>query len=285
MNQYLNQGVFQKPLLMGIVNLTADSFYSGGRSLKTEQALEHAETLIKAGADIIDIGGESTRPGAQAVSVDEELMRILPVISELRHRSDIPISIDTYKPAVMSAAVANGASIINDIKALREPNALTVAASLKVPICLMHMQGEPQTMQINPYYESDVLDDINTFFTGRIEACLQAGIARDLLILDPGFGYGKTIQHNLRIVKQLSVFKQHNLPLLLGFSRKSTIGAILKCNVENRLMGGLALSVFTALQGVSILRTHDVAETKAALDMLAAIMEENDQQGVVYEPT
>lgn len=257
---------------MGVLNVTPDSFSDGGQFLDCNHAVAHANRLIVQGVDIIDIGGESSKPGAQCVSIDEELSRVIPVIERIRAISDICISIDTYKADVMKAAVAAGANIINDIKALTGEGALSVAAMLDVPICLMHMHGEPLFMQNKPTYIRNVVDEIDSFFHERIETCSAAGIPRHRLILDPGFGFGKTVQHNLMLVNALSMFKQHELPVMLGVSRKSTIGAITNKAIAERLSGGLALAVFAALQGVTIIRTHDVNETKQALDLIDAVM-------------
>lgn len=266
-----------KPLIMGVLNVTPDSFSDGGHFLETNHAYQRAQNMIEQGVDIIDIGGESAKPGAETISCAEELERVLPVIERIRRESDICISIDTCKAQVMQAAVAAGASIINDIQALTGTGALTVAAQLNVPVCLMHMKGTPSSMQDNPHYTHDVVEEVNDFFQQRIEACLQAGIRREHLILDPGFGFGKSVQHNLRIVKRLGEFRQHRLPLLLGVSRKSTIGAVLQKSVTERVLGGLATAVFSTLQGVSIIRTHDVDETNQALQMVQAILDVDNQ--------
>lgn len=262
-----------KPLIMGVLNITPDSFSDGGNYLVLERAIEQAHRMIAEGADLIDIGGESSKPGALPVSYAEELARVIPVIKRLRAESDICISIDTSKARLMHDAVYAGASIINDITALSSDGALTIAAELDVPICLMHMQGEPRTMQNYPQYTQDVVDEINMFFQQRIDACVAAGIKRKHLILDPGFGFGKTLNHNLSIVKQLAKFKQHKRPVMLGVSRKSTLGTILHSPVDKRLAAGLSMAVFAALQGVSMIRTHDVAETNQALLMVQAITE------------
>jgi dihydropteroate synthase len=262
----------QKPLIMGVLNITPDSFSDGGQYFQIEQALEQAHRMISAGADIIDIGGESSKPGARMVSCEEEFLRVIPVIKELQVESEICISIDTTKPQIMAAAVNAGASIINDIAGFRSQESLAMAAGLDVPLCLMHMQGEPQTMQNNPRYpNNDVIAAINLFFEQRIEACLEAGIKCKNLILDPGFGFGKTIEHNLHVLKQIAKFKKHQRPLMLGVSRKSTLGLILNAPVDRRLVGGLAIAVFASLQGVEIIRTHDVEETNQALVMVQAI--------------
>ena len=265
----------RKPLIMGILNTTPDSFSDGGRFLNPEHAYQQAQMMIEHGADIIDIGGESTRPGAQRISCNEELDRVIPVIERIRATSDIAISIDTQKAHVMEAAIHAGACFINDINALQSKDALSTAARLKMPICLMHMQGEPDSMQVNPTYTNNVVDEINNFFIHRIHACEEAGILRKHIILDPGVGFGKSVEHNLLILNQLSAFQIHGLPILLGVSRKSTIGVIISKPVLERLSAGLATAVFAALQGVTMIRTHDVAETKQALDMLDAIMKQD----------
>ncbi len=261
----------RKPLIMGVLNVTPDSFSDGGCFFEPEQAYLRAQVMIAQGADLIDIGGESSRPGAVSISTAEELARVIPVIERIRAMHDICISIDTRKADVMFAAVEAGASFINDISALSDNHALAVAADCDVPVCLMHMQGTPDSMQNNPYYATDIVDEINWFFEQRIDACVQAGVARERLILDPGFGFGKSVQHNLLIVKRLIEFQQHKLPILLGVSRKSTIGAVLQKTASEQLPGGLALAVYAALQGVSIIRTHDVDETNQALTIIDAI--------------
>lgn len=260
-----------KPLIMGVLNITPDSFSDGGRYWNPEKAFEHAVRLIAAGADILDVGGESSRPGAQAVSVQEELARVIPVIERVRSHADVVISIDTRKAEVMKAAVNEGASLINDITALQAPDSLEVAARLAVPVCLMHMQGKPDSMQDNPQYAAGVVAAVQQFFEERIRVCLAAGILREHIILDPGFGFGKTVQHNLQLLNSLSELQVHGLPVLLGVSRKSTLGAILNKKEDQRLYGGLAAAVFAVLHGASLIRTHDVEETKQTLDMVHAI--------------
>ncbi|KTD07490.1 dihydropteroate synthase [Legionella jamestowniensis] len=264
----------QKPLIMGILNVTPNSFSDGGKFLQRDNAVKHALKMIIAGADIIDVGGESSRPGAQPVSCEEELARVIPVIERLREETDCCISIDTTKHQVMKEAVAAGADMINDITALNSGESLQAAAQLDVPVCLMHMQGEPMTMQLHPHYEQDIIDELHTFFQQKIKHCLTAGIKFENLILDPGFGFGKLPEHNLRLVKNMATFNQYNRPLLLGVSRKTTIGAVLQKPVEQRLLGGLAISVIAALQGTSILRTHDIDETQQVLIMLDAVYNE-----------
>ncbi|KTC94436.1 dihydropteroate synthase [Legionella erythra] len=269
--------VSSKPLIMGVLNVTPDSFADGGRYIDPDAALQQALRMVCAGVDLIDLGGESSQPGARAVSIQEQLDRVLPVIEKIRQESDICLSIDTTKAAVMRAAVGAGADMINDIKAFSEEGALAAAAELNVPVCLMHMNGIPETMQENPYYSKDVVDEINDFFVDRIERCVQAGIAPRHLILDPGFGFGKSVQHNLWLTKHIQRFQRHGLPLLLGASRKSTLGAVLNKAVEQRLIGSIAVAVFAGLQGVAIIRTHDVDETNQALSMIDAIVQAENE--------
>lgn len=262
---------WHKPLIMGVLNVTPDSFSDGGRFLKTDQACKHAEVMIQQGADIIDIGGESTRPGAEPVSVDEELSRVMPVIERLVQETDICLSIDTSKPRVMKEAVAAGAGMINDVYALRQKNALDTAAQLSVPICLMHMQGQPIDMQNAPCYSNGIIGELCHFFDERITACHLAGIAKERLILDPGFGFGKSVTHNLELLKQMEGFFHYNLPILLGVSRKSTLGSLLAKNIDERVIAGVAVAVYAALKGVGIIRTHDIDETTQALAIINAI--------------
>ncbi|MCW8408787.1 dihydropteroate synthase [Legionella sp. PATHC035] len=261
----------EKPLIMGILNVTPDSFSDGGKFLSLGRACEHAFHLISQGADLIDIGGQSTRPGAQPVPIDAELNRVIPVIEQIRANSDVCISIDTNKPEVMEAAVSAGANIINDVYALRSPGALEMAAKLAVPVCLMHMQGEPHNMQHQPYYPQGVLSEVTQFFSERIAECARVGIKNTNIILDPGFGFGKQVQDNLLLVKNLDSFATFAMPLLLGVSRKSTIGAVLAKEVGERLIGSIAVAVYAALKGASIIRTHDVDETNQALHMITMI--------------
>ncbi len=258
--------------IMGVVNTTPDSFSDGGKFDSLDKAFAHAQSLIADGADIIDIGGESTRPGAQPVEPEEEIRRTVPLIAALREVSAIPISIDTSKPEVMQAAVAAGASMINCIWALRLDNALEVAAELEVPVCLMHMQGTPQTMQQDPRYD-DVVGEVSDFLRRRIDAALAAGIAEERLLIDPGFGFGKTIEHNLRLLKALPQLRRLGRPLLVGLSRKKMIGTILDKPADQRLYGSLSLAVTAALLGADILRVHDVAETADAVGMVRAFGE------------
>jgi dihydropteroate synthase len=263
-----------QPRIMGILNVTPDSFADGGRYHRTDSALRRAEEMTAEGADILDIGGESTRPGAQPVSEGEELERVIPVIEKLAANFDVPVSIDTSKPGVMKAAVAAGATIINDINALRAEGALEAAAGLAVPVCLMHMQGLPRTMQQAPRY-TDVVTEVREFLQDRIRACLQAGMDRSRLLIDPGFGFGKTLQHNVQLIRDLRAFREFNLPLVVGLSRKSMLGSLLggeqPLPVEQRLYGSLAAAAWSVLQGAHIMRVHDVAPTADVIRVLAAI--------------
>ncbi len=266
------------PVVMGVLNVTPDSFFDGGRFTRLDDAVEHTLEMESAGAAIIDIGGESTRPGAGAVTVGEELDRVLPVIRELAPRLSAPISIDTSKPEVMSQAVAAGATMINDVRALREPGALEAARSLDVPVCLMHMQGEPRTMQSAPHYD-DVVADVKRFLAGRIDACAVAGLGKDHLVVDPGFGFGKTLEQNLRLFAALGEFCDLGTPILVGLSRKSMIGAIIDKPVENRLHAGVALAALAAWQGAGIIRTHDVGPTVDALRSCYAVRSQCSEGG------
>lgn len=255
---------------MGILNVTPDSFSDGGRFRARQAALDQARAMVEAGADIIDIGGESTRPGANAVSLEDELERTIPVIEAISAELPVPISIDTSKPEVMRQAVAAGAGMINDVMALREPGAMEMAAALCVPVCLMHMQGEPRTMQLSPSYQ-DVTAEVMAFLDDRVQACLAADIDRDHLIIDPGFGFGKTLTHNLHVFHDLARFHELGLPLLVGVSRKSMIGTVLDKPVGERMVGSVALATLAAWMGASILRVHDVEETVDALKMCMAV--------------
>lgn len=256
--------------VMGVINVTPDSFSDGGHFLTTERALEQAERMARDGVAIVDVGGESTRPGAADVSVAEELDRVVPVVTAIAANLDVPISIDTSKPEVMREAVAVGAGLINDVRALRAEGALAEAASLDVPVCLMHMQGEPRTMQANPHYV-DVVRDIKAFLRKRLDACVGAGIAPERLLLDPGFGFGKTLEHNIELLRRLNEFHDMEAPLMVGLSRKAMIGAILNRPVDHRVNGSLALAVIAAWQGANVVRAHDVAATVEALRVHDAI--------------
>lgn len=263
--------------IMGILNLTPDSFSDGGSHQQIDSAVISALAMLENGATIIDIGGESTRPGAPDVALEEELARVIPVIEAIRKKSDCIISIDTSKAEVMRQAVNAGADIINDVRALQEPNALETTAELGVPVCLMHMQGQPRTMQSNPHYD-DVINDIKQFFVERIAACEAAGISRDKIILDPGFGFGKTLAHNYYILKYIDEFKMMGCEVLAGLSRKSMIGNLLGRDVDRRLAGSVAGALIAAQKGAKIIRVHDVTETADALNVWQAC-----EQGITNE--
>ncbi|WP_297799413.1 dihydropteroate synthase [Arenimonas sp. GDDSR-1] len=258
------------PRIMAIVNVTPDSFSDGGRLDSTASAVSHAMKLAEQGADMLDIGGESTRPNAEPVSLQEELDRVIPVIEALSARCSLPISIDTSKPEVMRAAVAAGAGFINDVYALRQEGALEAAASLGVAVCLMHMPGNPRTMQKETNYD-DVLVQVRQFLTERMFACEMAGIAKKNLVIDPGFGFGKLLEHNLALLANLSYFCELGVPVLAGVSRKSMIGQITGRDVDSRISGSAAAAMLAAQSGAGIIRVHDVAETKDALAVLAAV--------------
>jgi dihydropteroate synthase len=259
-----------RPRVMGILNVTPDSFSDGGAYQALSDALARARAMVEEGADIVDVGGESTRPGASAVTADDEVRRILPVIEALAPNLPVPVSIDTSKPAVMRAAVGAGATLINDVRALCEPDALDTAAALDVPVCLMHMQGEPRSMQAAPRY-ADVVADIRGFLSDRIDACVGAGIGRDRLIVDPGFGFGKSLGHNLDLLRRLDEIASLGVPVLVGISRKSMLGLLTGRDVSGRLAAGLAAALLAAGRGAAILRVHDVAATVDALRVLEAV--------------
>ena len=260
-----------RPLVMGILNVTPDSFSDGGRYVAKSAAYEQAEQMVAAGADIIDIGGESTRPGAQAVSAQQELDRVIPVIEEVV-RLGKPVSIDTSKADVMTAAVRAGAAMINDVRALQEQEALNAAVAAQVPVCLMHMQGQPRTMQTSPSYD-DVVSEVIDFLAERIQMCEAAGMKRDLISVDPGFGFGKTLQHNIALLRSLEQFRPLQVPLLVGLSRKSMLGQITGREVEQRLAGSLAVALIAAIKQARILRVHDVAETSDVVKVFSTIYE------------
>lgn len=263
------------PRIMGIVNVTPDSFSDGGKFFSRDAALRQALKLVEDGADILDIGGESTRPGSDPVAVQEEIDRVVPAIEAIRAEVDVPISIDTMKADVMRAAVSAGAGLINDVNALRSEGALQAAADLEVPVCLMHMQGTPQTMQQEPRY-ADVVAEVEQFLLERVERCEKAGIKADRIMLDPGFGFGKKARHNLRLMKHLSRFTQHPYPVLVGVSRKSIIGDMLKVSVEERLAGSLALASIAVWQGAKLIRTHDVRDTAQAVKLTQHVQQVED---------
>ncbi|MDH5446892.1 MAG: dihydropteroate synthase [Gammaproteobacteria bacterium] len=268
----LKHGVLDlnQPQVMGILNVTPDSFSDGGKFNAVDTALFQARQMEADGAAIIDIGGESTRPGAEPVNIEQELDRVIPVITAIRNESDIPISIDTSKPEVMLQAVQAGADMVNDVCALQLEGAPDVVAELDVPVCLMHMLGEPRTMQASPQY-NDLIEDIKMFFKQRIDQCLAAGIKQERILLDPGFGFGKTPEHNLSLIKHFREYLSFELPLLAGVSRKSTIGYILNKEVDERLYGSIALATIATMNGASIIRAHDVAATVDAIKMCQAV--------------
>ena len=272
MNMQFLCGRFQldlsTPRVMGIVNVTPDSFSDGGKFNTTDKAVVHAMQLIEQGADILDIGGESTRPGATPVPLDEELKRVIPVIKALE-KAGVPLSIDTYKPEVMRAAIDAGVDIVNDVCALQEPNALEIVAASQVGVCLMHMQGRPQTMQADPQYQ-DVVAEVTSFLAARLKAAEQAGIARERIVLDPGFGFGKRTADNLTLLNQLSSLQSLGLPLLIGLSRKSVLGQVVGSAVDERIHASIAASVVSVMKGANIVRVHDVAQTVQALKVWQA---------------
>lgn len=255
---------------MGIVNVTPDSFSDGGQFSSANLAVEHALQLIAEGADILDVGGESTRPGAKPVSLDEELSRVIPVIKALSHIATVPISIDTYKPEVMRQAILAGADIVNDVRALQEQGALEAVVNSKVGVCLMHMQGIPQTMQLKPVYE-DVVSEVKQFLIDRLNVVMAHGVSKNRILLDPGFGFGKTRIHNIALIQHLDSLLDMGQPLLVGLSRKSVLGAIAGGDEGQRLYASIAASVIAAMKGAKIIRVHDVKATVDALKVVAAI--------------
>ena len=254
-------------LLMGVVNVTPDSFSDGGRFLDPQAAITHGRRLLEEGADILDIGGESSRPGAQAVAEQEELARVLPVLKALK---DVPVSVDTRRPGVMRAALDAGASMINDIEALTAPGALDAVADTDCAVCLMHKKGDPATMQDAPSY-GDVVLEVRKFLSARISACQIAGIEKDRITIDPGFGFGKTVEHNFLLLRRLSELASLGVPVVAGWSRKSTLGAITGRPVTERLAASLAAALLAAQHGATILRVHDVRETRDALAVMQAL--------------
>ncbi|AIR88199.1 dihydropteroate synthase [Pseudomonas cremoricolorata] len=258
--------------VMGILNVTPDSFSDGGRFGQLDQALFHAQAMVEAGATLIDVGGESTRPGARAVSVTEELERVAPVVEAINSRLDVVISVDTSTPAVMRESARLGAGLINDVRALERDGALDAAAATGLPVCLMHMRGDPGTMQDDPHY-ANVTDEVALYLQQRMQACVAAGIAEQRIILDPGFGFAKTLAHNLSLFKHLQRLADLGRPLLVGVSRKSMIGLTLNKPVEQRLYGSLALAALAMSKGASILRVHDVAQTVDVVRIIAAVQD------------
>jgi dihydropteroate synthase len=256
---------------MGILNVTPDSFSDGGDFVSVAAALRRAREMVDEGVDIIDVGGESTRPGAAPVGEDEELSRVIPVIEGIAGEIPVPLSVDTSKPRVMTEAVAAGAGLINDVWALRAPGALEAAVEARVPVCLMHMQGEPRSMQAAPRY-SDVTREVRDFLRGRIKACADAGIPAERLLVDPGLGFGKTLAHNIALLRNLGAISELGVPVLVGASRKSMLGALLDAPLDQRLYGGLAAAVLAVVQGARLIRTHDVKPTVDTLKVAAAIL-------------
>ncbi|PEI03931.1 dihydropteroate synthase [Pantoea agglomerans] len=257
------------PHVMGILNVTPDSFSDGGKHNALVDALTHTNEMVNAGATIIDVGGESTRPGADEVSVEEELERVIPVIDAIAQRFEVWISVDTSKADVIREAARVGAHIINDVRSLSEPDALEAAVAAGLPVCLMHMQGEPRTMQQAPVYEN-ILSEVDTYFAQQIARCEAAGMKKEQLILDPGFGFGKNLSHNYELLAHLSDFHHFGLPLLVGMSRKSMIGQLLNVGPSQRLTGSLSCAVIAAMQGAQIIRAHDVKETAEAMRVVEA---------------
>ena len=268
----------ERPVVMGVLNVTPDSFSDGGRYFGLAEALAQAERLAADGAAIIDVGGESTRPGAMAVSVEEELRRVIPVIERLAGSLAVPVSIDTRKPEVMRRALAAGASMVNDVAALGAPGAIEAVAGTDAAVCLMHKQGEPGSMQDEPRY-GDVVEEVRGFLRERVAACVSAGIARSRLVVDPGFGFGKALEHNLELLRNLDKIASDGLPVLAGMSRKRMIGALTGRDEGERLAGSVAAAVVAAMHGARIIRAHDVRETADALRVVAACGGLRDNRG------
>lgn len=264
------------PQVMGIVNMTPDSFSDGGNYNNLDDAMRRVDSMIQSGATFIDVGGESTRPGAAEVSVEEELDRVIPLVEKIARYFDVWISVDTSKPQVMTESAKAGAHLINDIRALTEPDAIKAAAKTQLPVCIMHMQGDPKTMQNAPHYQQDIYQEVDQFFTQHINRCVNAGIEREKIILDPGFGFGKTLQHNYRLLAKLNNFHHFGLPLLVGMSRKSMIGQVLNVAPQERMIGSVSCAVIAAMQGAQIIRVHDVKETFDALRIVQATLAEQD---------
>lgn len=258
-----------RPLIMGVVNVTPDSFSDGGKYFSAHAAIDHAHQLIEEGADILDIGGQSTRPGAEPVSVDEELRRVLPIIDALTDRQ-VPISVDTMKPEVMTAVIQAGAAMVNDVNALRADAAIEACANSNVGVCLMHMQGSPRTMQLEPTY-ADVVAEVKAFLLDRAQACERVGIAANRIVIDPGFGFGKNREHNLTLLRHLQVFAKTGYAVLAGLSRKSVLGKITGQEVVSRLPASVAAALLAVQNGAQIVRVHDVRATKDALAILRAV--------------
>ncbi|MBU9856322.1 dihydropteroate synthase [Rahnella bonaserana] len=264
------------PQVMGILNVTPDSFSDGGRHNTLDLALRHAQAMVDAGATILDIGGESTRPGAAEVSEEEELARVVPVVEAIARRFDVWISVDTSKASVIREAASAGMHLINDIRSLQEPGALQAAAETGLPVCLMHMQGDPKTMQHAPRYDN-VVAQVDQYFVEQIARCVNAGIPKSKLLLDPGFGFGKNLEHNYQLLARLAEFHHFGLPLLVGMSRKSMVGQLLHVSPEKRVTGSIACAVIAAMQGAQIVRVHDVKETVEAMRIVEATLSARDK--------
>lgn len=264
------------PQVMGILNVTPDSFSDGGRHNTLELALRHAQAMVDAGATILDIGGESTRPGAAEVSEEEELARVVPVVEAIARRFDVWISVDTSKASVIREAANAGMHLINDIRSLQEPGALQAAADTGLPVCLMHMQGEPKTMQHSPHYKN-IVKEVEQYFFEQIARCVNAGIEKNKLLLDPGFGFGKNLDHNYQLLARLAELHHFGMPLLVGMSRKSMIGQLLHVSPEKRVTGSVACAVIAAMQGAQIVRVHDVKETVEAMRIVEATLSARDK--------
>lgn len=265
------------PQVMGVLNVTPDSFSDGGHFVSVQQAVAQALTMVKQGASIVDVGGESTRPGAEAVSEQQELDRVIPVVESIIRQVDVVVSVDTSSPLVMRAAAEAGAGLLNDVRALSLPGALQAAQKTGLPVCLMHMQGQPKSMQDNPRYRN-VNSDIYDYLCSRVAVCVSAGISRELILLDPGFGFGKSLDHNLALLNGLPLFSELGFPLLVGLSRKSMIGAILNKSVEERLHGSVAAALIAAQNGARILRVHDVGPTVDALKVMMALQKNLERE-------
>lgn len=264
--------IVKKPLIMGVINITPDSFSDGGKFFSTDSALQQAKKLIDEGADILDIGGESTRPGSVSVEVDEEMRRVSPLL-EMLVKENIPVSVDTSKPEIMQYAITAGAAMINDVNALRAPGALeTIAASDSVAVCMMHMQGKPSSMQDNPEY-ANIIDEVMTFLGERIQAAMAHGITRGRIIIDPGFGFGKTLQHNLLLLRNLKQFSRLGVPVMAGISRKSMLGMITGNPVDQRVHESIAAAMLAVMNDVDIVRVHDVKATRDALAVYLAMQD------------
>ncbi len=262
------------PQVMGIVNMTPDSFSDGGNYNTLDDAMRRVDNMIQAGATFIDVGGESTRPGAAQVSTSEELDRVIPLVEKIARYFDVWISVDTSKPEVITESAKAGAHLINDIRALTLPGALQAAQKTELPVCIMHMQGDPKTMQNAPHYQQDIYQEVDSFFEEHIKQCVAAGIAREKIILDPGFGFGKTLTHNYRLLATLERFHHFNLPILVGMSRKSMVGQVLNVPPKERVLGSVSCAVIAAMKGAQIIRVHDVKETFDAMRIVQATLAE-----------